>query len=207
MNKINAKKGFTLIELLIVIGILAILATVTLLVLNPAQMFAQARDSQRISDLNSLKSAIALYLSTVSSPSLGTNCSTAYYGTMATSGAATATALWGTGNLHVTWTVADATSTVGTTGWAPVALGSIPGGSPISSLPVDPTNFSVSLNSNQTITSAYYYACSSTQTTFKLVGNMESQRYAKDGTDDKESTDGGINSAYYETGTNISAGL
>ena len=210
MNKVNAKKGFTLIELLIVIGILAVLATVTLLVLNPAQMFAQARDSQRISDLNSIKSAIALYLSTVSSPALGTigetdYCATYYWGTMATS--SSAAALWGTGNLHVTWKDASATTTVGTTGWIPVALGSTPGGSPLSTLPMDPTNFVVSLNSNQTQTAAYYYACSTTQTTFKLVGNMESQRYAKDGTDDKESTDGGTNAAYYETGTDISAGL
>ena len=64
------KKGFTLIELLIVIGVLAILATSVVLVLNPAQMIAQARDSQRISDLSSIKSAIALYLTTAASPAL-----------------------------------------------------------------------------------------------------------------------------------------
>src|SRR3989344_1305406 len=64
------KKGFTLIELLIVIGILAVLATITVLVLNPAQLFAQARDSQRLSDLSSVKGAIALYLTTVDTPSL-----------------------------------------------------------------------------------------------------------------------------------------
>ena len=58
------KKGFTLIELLIVIAILAILATTVVLVLNPAQILAQARDAQRISDLSSIKSAIALYLAT-----------------------------------------------------------------------------------------------------------------------------------------------
>ena len=158
-----------------------------------------------------IKSAVALYLATVGTPYLdgtsGTSCATAYWGTMATSGQATANALWGGTALRNTWTVAAATTTVGITGWVPVAIGSTPGGSPLSSLPADPTNFSVSLNSNQTITSAYYYGCSTTQTTFKLVGNMESQRYAKDGSDDKESTDGGTNSAYYETGTNISAGL
>ena len=65
------KKGFTLIELLIVIGILAILATVVVLVLNPAQLLAQARDSQRMSDLGSLKNAIALYLATADSPTVG----------------------------------------------------------------------------------------------------------------------------------------
>jgi prepilin-type N-terminal cleavage/methylation domain-containing protein len=48
------KAGFTLIELLIVIGILAILATVVVLVLNPTEMFKQARDSQRLSETDAL---------------------------------------------------------------------------------------------------------------------------------------------------------
>ena len=65
------KKGFTLLELLIVIGILAILSTTMLLVINPAEMLRKARDSQRISDLNTLKTAIGFYLLNVSSPSIG----------------------------------------------------------------------------------------------------------------------------------------
>jgi prepilin-type N-terminal cleavage/methylation domain-containing protein len=55
------KAGFTLIELLIVIGILAILATVVVLVLNPTEMFKQARDSQRLSETDALNQAILLY--------------------------------------------------------------------------------------------------------------------------------------------------
>src|SRR5512140_3584902 len=58
----NNKKGFTLIELLVVIAILAVLTTTVVLVLNPAELVRQARDSTRISDLSSLNSAIALYL-------------------------------------------------------------------------------------------------------------------------------------------------
>src|SRR3989344_6138343 len=81
----TSKKGFTLIELLIVIGILAILATAVILILNPAQLFAQARDSKRISDLATVRGAVVLYLSTVSSPDLdsaGGTCGTNYWGSV-----------------------------------------------------------------------------------------------------------------------------
>src|SRR3989344_7161042 len=63
-------KGFTLIELLIVIAILAILATVVVLVLNPATILAETRDSQRVADLDTIRSAINLYLATVGGPTL-----------------------------------------------------------------------------------------------------------------------------------------
>ena len=72
-RKIIIKRGFTLIELVIVIAILAILAAVVILSINPAQLLAQARDSQRLSDLTSIKAAIALYLATASN-------ATTYYG-------------------------------------------------------------------------------------------------------------------------------
>src|SRR6185295_19362965 len=65
----KAKQGFTLIELLIVIGILAVLATLTVLVLNPAELFKQARDSQRIADLDTIRDAI-VYIQGTSSNAL-----------------------------------------------------------------------------------------------------------------------------------------
>lgn len=51
-------KGFTLIEILIVIGIIAILAAIVIIAINPAKQFAQARNSQRTSNVNAILNAI-----------------------------------------------------------------------------------------------------------------------------------------------------
>ena len=50
--------GFTLIEILIVIGIIAILAAVVVIAINPAKQFAQARNTQRESNVNAILNAI-----------------------------------------------------------------------------------------------------------------------------------------------------
>lgn len=54
-------KGFTLIEILIVIGIIAILAAVVIVAINPARQFAQANNAQRSSNVNTILNAVHQY--------------------------------------------------------------------------------------------------------------------------------------------------
>jgi type IV pilus assembly protein PilA len=53
-----SNRGFTLIEILLVIGLIAILAAIVIIAINPARQFAQARDTQRFSDVNAILNAV-----------------------------------------------------------------------------------------------------------------------------------------------------
>ncbi len=57
---INMKqnKAFTLIEILIVIGLIAVLAGVLIVALNPARQFSQARNAQRWNNMDTIMSSV-----------------------------------------------------------------------------------------------------------------------------------------------------
>ncbi len=199
MHYQHKKKGFTLIELLVVIGILVVLATVIVLVLNPAEIFRQARDAGRVSDLDTLESAITYYVSTVAAPTLFN----------ALNGDTCAAGPWFS-------TAADGTAIDGT-GWIGDGDGlsfllddddvEVPGGSPIAVLPVDPRNIDVGDDGAYVDTTDFFYTfeCSDTTGHFRISANMESQRYsnAGGGSDNLEvnTEDGGEDDDLYESGT------
>ena len=54
-------KGFTLIELLVVMCIIAILAAIALVAVNPGRQFAAARDTQRRNDVYQMVNAVYQY--------------------------------------------------------------------------------------------------------------------------------------------------
>jgi len=56
------QSGFTLVELLVVIGILAVLTAVVLVAVNPGRQLAQARDTQRRADVNTIITSISAYM-------------------------------------------------------------------------------------------------------------------------------------------------
>ena len=60
--KLRASPGFTLIELLLVIGIIAILAAIVIVALDPPKRLAEARDAQRESDVQTVMSIVFSYM-------------------------------------------------------------------------------------------------------------------------------------------------
>lgn len=213
----NRKDGFTLLELLIVISIIAVLSVALVLVLNPAEALRKSRDAQRISDLSTLKTALGLYLTSTTTPYLGSlTANTACKASPSPAYASGDNIFYSVSSGSVT--LADATIDGGATnvplhmqavtpaltdgtGWIPVNFDTLTGGSPISNLPVDPTNTVASPSAIASTDLVYRYACSASPLAFEIDAQFESIAYTS--TENKLTTDGGNNNSYYEVGTNL----
>jgi len=216
-------RGFTLLELLIVISVLAILSVALILVLNPAESMKKSRDTQRMSDLSTLKTAIGLYLTNASSPDLD-----AAVGGCFDSGGASAKIFYSANLANQTCpldisegldadgdfdsadfcTYTSASGAVDGTGWLPINLTQIPGGSPISNLPIDPSNTVASGIAPKSTDLVYRYVCQNVSTAsglpssvFEINAQLESDAFTV--SDDRRTKDGGDNNNYYEVGTSL----
>ena len=58
---LNSKRGFTLLEILLVVAMIAILAGIVIIAINPAKQMAEARNAQRASDIKTILDAIYQY--------------------------------------------------------------------------------------------------------------------------------------------------
>jgi len=58
---VKSSAGFTLIEIITAVGVLAILASVTLAAVNPLEQYRKAQDSRRKSDLSQVQKALEAY--------------------------------------------------------------------------------------------------------------------------------------------------
>jgi len=205
----KSAKGFTLIELLVVIGILAVLSVVVVLTLNPAELLKQARDSTRISDLGTIKSAVSLYQVDQSTQLFG-DSAVSYY---TSGGAGTAPTALGcdpsgtpTARFAGNGTCVAAGSAVDGTGWVRVPMNQISansGGSPISNLPIDPSN-------NYTNNLFYAYRAGGSVgcndagtlcTTYEINATLESAKFAAQAANDGGNSNTAPNNIYYEIGT------
>ena len=212
-------KGFTLIELLIVIGIIAILATVVILTLNPAELLRQSRDTTRFSDLSTLNSAIALYLSEVPASYLGTSTtngltsgwcfvslsvsSTLNDGGVAPNAPASTCGGRFTGAATIATVAAKTSRAVDGTGWIPINFTAVGTGSPIPNLPVDPVSPNTYGTDIGTSTDDFFYAYAvGNNGTYEVNTRVESQKFAS-----SSMNDGGNHSVLYEVGTNPGLGL
>jgi uncharacterized protein (TIGR02145 family) len=170
-------KSFTLVELLIVIGILAVLSAAIVVVLNPAELLKQARDSKRLQDLASIEGSINISQAIYPGIDLGT-ASTVY---ISISDTTSTCANLGLPDLPSGWTYNCVTSAnlINTdgTGWVPVNFQdtNLVGVIQLVALPIDPTN---------TTSTGLYYTY--TKGSYELTTLLESSKYqiqvaAKDG--------------------------
>ncbi|KKR45055.1 MAG: hypothetical protein UT82_C0038G0011 [Parcubacteria group bacterium GW2011_GWB1_40_14] len=197
------KRGFTLIELLVTITVLAILVTIIVVLVDPAEIFRKTRDARRMADLASIREALTF----ASVNSGGTfDLDGANSGTCSDEAAKT---IYVSVPLDVSLHAApsgwvwrqvakNSIALVNGSGWISANFTGAAGGSPIFNLPVDPRNTS-STNSGQRF--FYSYACRRGDGKIEINARFESADIGPGGQDDKSIIDGGDVDTVYELGS------
>lgn len=186
----KSQASFTLVELLITLAIIAVLMTVIIISINPSEMMKRNRDVRRLADLNSLNKAIQLFQISFPSASLG-DSNTVYISLPDTS--STCSNL-GLPPLPSGWSYKCSSPQnyrkIDGTGWIPLNFASMDIGSPLATLPIDPTNSTSSGN-------YYTYVVGGS---WEFTAMFESDRYA-----DKAINDGDAYPGVYSLRTSTSS--
>jgi prepilin-type N-terminal cleavage/methylation domain-containing protein len=184
------RSSFTLIELLIVIGILAILVAIVVAVLNPSELFAQARDARRQQDISTINAALQSAMSSESVTSFGTP-GTVYVSIPSVSPTCADLSLPALAAGWVYHCVPSAmVKNIDGSGWIPIDMSSL-SVQVVSSLPVDPIN--------STSSNAYYTYMVNANNQFELTATMESQKQLQ--SSGLAAGDGGTDPSKYEMGS------
>lgn len=198
------KKGFTLIELIIAIAIIAVLGITVIVLINPVNMFREARDSQRIADVEQMNRVMSLYSANVGDLSASICDNKCYAQTLSGMGFGTAARCgqrYSAANNNET--VTSTAQGIDGTGWVPIDLRPMSGGIgvPITAWPIDPKTV-VSLNGPQTqvlVGTSQYYSFACLNNAWEFTAHLESARY----TSSSSEMDGGTDLRLYEVGTNV----
>ena len=189
--KTNKHASFTLIELLVVIAILALLMSIIIITLNPADMLRTSRDVKRMSQLDALNTAIATFQANKPNTALGT-ANKVYVSLADTDSACANLNLPPLPSGYTYNCVIDANlrKTDGT-GWIPINFNGLDIGSPISVLPTDPTNAT---------STGLYFTFAADSTNYELRSVLESDKYIQA----SAQKDGGNSDNAFEKGSNLS---
>lgn len=188
----RGREGFTLMELLLVIAIIAILAAIVFLMIDPTEQYSRSRDADRVSDLKALDGAIEMALYTNPS-SDGAENDKVYLSLPDTNGDISDDCK-ASGeypflpDLPSGWeyrcrAAENDLSNADGTGWIPFSLSGIEGAT-LKALPVDPVNDG----------SHYYAFAEGGDAEYSFFTPVESEKFASLMTED-----GGVSADYYET--------